>query len=60
MSCEFETFSSSQHKPLHAQDYILSPFSGITIGLEIGLLSKITCCSLLKVPFRTDLQMKTV
>ena len=33
---------------------------GITIGLEIGLLTKITFWSLLKVPFKTDLLVKTV
>ena len=32
----------------------------ITIGLEIGLLTKITFWSLLKVPFKTDLLVKTV
>ena len=33
---------------------------GITIGLEIGLLTNITFWSLLKVPFKTDLLVKTV
>ena len=33
---------------------------GITTGLEIGLLAKITFWSLLKVPFKTDLLVKTV
>ena len=33
---------------------------GITIGLEIGLLTKITFWSLLKVPFKRDILMKTV
>ena len=32
----------------------------ITIGLEFGLLTKITFWSLLKVPFKTDLLVKTV
>ena len=43
--------------------FLISNFcliSCITIGLEIGHLSKITFWSLLKVPFRTDLLMKTV
>ena len=33
---------------------------GITIGLEIGVLTKITFWSLLKVPFKRDLLVKTV
>ena len=33
---------------------------GGPIGLEIGLLTKITFWSLLKVPFKTDLLVKTV
>ena len=39
---------------------IYNSSSGITIGLEIGLLTKITLWSLPKVPFKTDLLMKTV
>ena len=42
------------------QGVLPGPPSGITIGLEIGHLTKITFWCLLKVPFRADLLVETV